>query len=213
MKRKSLITAFSLPKQLDDNLKSIQAKSGKTRSELLREMIDYYVESTKKTSTSPNPTDSITDSDANKVLKLYYQLLSETRPKPSLVIGVAIVNKKDQVLIGLRRTNDKLVKDLHWTFPSGKMDNLNFDANIIKSAKLETGLIVKPLHLIHARLIPDSLHKSVRIVALYYHCRILSGKQRPSHNFKELKWVPATEVNRHFTTSVSDEIMHFLGEL
>ena len=213
MKRKSLITAISLPKETSLVLDRLQNKSHKNRSELLREMINFYVDSFKKRGESKKDQEYIDDSDVNRVLKLYYKLISETKPKPTIVVGISIINKKNKVIIGLRKTNDPNVKDLHWTFPSGKFDNLNFEKELIVSIKRETGFDAKILHLIHARLIPDSSQKRIRIVALYYHCKILSGKQKPGGDFKELKWVTATEVNRHFTTSVADDVMNFLGTL
>jgi ADP-ribose pyrophosphatase YjhB (NUDIX family) len=144
---------------------------------------------------------------------LYYNLLSQTRPKPTIVVGIAIINKKSKVLIGFRKSSDQHVKDLHWTFPSGKFNTLNFESEILKTVLRETGLNVRVVSLIHARLIPDTPDKKIRIIGLYYHCRIISGKVVAGGDFKEIKWVQANEVNRFFTTSVADEIMQFLGHL
>ncbi len=213
MKRKTLVTAISLPKETSTLLGRLQNKFHKTRSEMVREMINFYVDSFKNRGETKQKVGFINDSDANKILKLYYKLLSETKFKPTLVIGVGIVNRKDKVIIGLRKTADRDVKDLHWTWPSGKFESLNFEKEVIKTVKTEVGLDVKVTQLIHARLIPDSPAKKIRIVALYYHCKVLGGKPKPGGDFKEVKWVPATEVNRHFTTSVSDEVMNFLGTL
>jgi len=212
-KRKSQITAFSLPKATLLLLENLQNKFHKSRSELLREMINYYISSRKTIPNRVGESIIIDDSDANKILKLYYSVISAIKPKPTTVIGIAIINKKDKVIIGLRKTQDQHIKDLHWTFPSGKFNSLDFEKEIINTIHLETGLKCKVLRLVHARLIPDSPQKKIRVVALYYHCRILGGQSHPGHDFKQLKWVPATEVHRHFTTSVADEITTFLGTL
>jgi hypothetical protein len=90
---------------------------------------------------------------------------------------------------------------------------LDFAKEVVKTVKQETGLTSKVQRLIHARLIPDSPAKKIRIVALYYHCRILSGQPKAGGDFKSLKWVPATDVTKYFTTSTADEIMNFLGTL
>ena len=213
MKRKSLVTAISFPKETGLLLEKLQNKFHKNRSELLREMINFYVNSSKSRGVAQKDQEHIDDSNINKVLKLYYKLISETKPKPVIVVGIAIINKKDKVIIGLRKVNDPNVKDLHWTFPSGKFDSLNFQKELLATIKRETGFDAKILQLVHARLFPDSPQKKIRIVALYYHCKIESGKQKPGGDFKELKWVPASQVHRHFTTSVSDEITIFLGTL
>src|SRR3989344_3622133 len=169
IKKKSLITAISISKEIDNLLDRLQNRSHKSRSELLREMITFYVGSA-KTSAGPKPGgEYIDDSDANNVLKLYYKLLSQSKPKPTLVVGSAIISKHAKVIIGLRKTTDPQVRDLHWTFPSGKMENLNFEDGVIKTANRETGFKIKVLTLVHARVYPDSPRKTVRIVVLYYH--------------------------------------------
>jgi ADP-ribose pyrophosphatase YjhB (NUDIX family) len=213
MSNRSQVTAFSLNRNINNLLKRYQNKFHKSRSELLREMISFYVESSKKSPSTLPKGDYIDDSDVNKILKLYYQLISVSKPKTTLVIGVGIVNRKTKVVIGLRKAENKYVKNLHWTFPSGMLESLDFEKHIIKVVKEETGLSVRVVRLVHARLIPDSPQKTVRIVALYYHCKIISGTPKPGGDFKEIKWVPASEVNRYFTTSVSDETMNFLGTL
>ncbi|KKU29012.1 MAG: hypothetical protein UX80_C0003G0086 [Candidatus Amesbacteria bacterium GW2011_GWA2_47_11b] len=211
--RKSQITAFSLPKETLKLLEGLQNRFRKSRSELLREMINFYVSSQKTSPSRVRESIIIDDSDANKILKLYYSVISAVKPKPTLVIGIGIISKKNKVIIGLRKTQDQHIKDLHWTFPSGKFNSLEFEKEIINTIHNETGLKAKVIRLIHARLIPDSPQKKVRIVALYYHCKLLSGKGKPGNDFKQIKWVPATEVHRHFTTSVADEITTFLGTL
>lgn len=213
MKRKSLITAISLPKETSILLEKLQNKFHKTRSELLREMISFYVNSSRSREEIKSNKEYIDDHDANKIIKLYYKLLSETKPKPAIVVGISIINKKDRVIIGLRKNADPNIKDLHWTFSSGKFASLNFEKELLATIKRETGFTAKILQLVHARLIPDSPNKKIRIIALYYHCKIVGGKQKPGGDFKELKWVPAIEVSRHFTTSVADEVINFLGTL
>jgi ADP-ribose pyrophosphatase YjhB (NUDIX family) len=215
MANKSSITAISLPEKTEKVLQGLQSKLQKNRSELIREMINFYLKSGKRSEYGRGEVSNfnVDSTDTNKILKYYYQLISQSKPKASIVIGVVIINKKNRVLIGLRKIKDIHVKNLTWTFPSGKFSSLDFESEIIKTAKQETGFDVKVAQLVHARLIPDSPEKKIRIIALYYHCKIVSGKQKPGGDFKDLKWVPATEVTRHFTTSVSDEIMNFLGTL
>jgi len=212
---KSRITAFSLPTETIRVLNKLQTKHQKSRSQLLRDMINFYLKFGHQSETrQPNKQSSDLDnSDANKVLKYYFQLLSQLKPKPTLVIGIAIINKKDRVLIGLRKTRDVHVKNLTWTFPSGRFNSLNFESEILKTIEQETGFTTRILQLVHARLIPDSPQKKVRVVALYYHCKIVSGRPRPGGDFNQLKWVPATDVTQHFTTSTADEVMNFLGTL
>jgi hypothetical protein len=209
VKNKALITAFSLSPKSEKILETLQKRSGKSRSEIIRNLLS----SPPKTTPVAAATPVINPDDANKVLKYYYQLISTQTPKPTIVIGIGIVARSGKVLIGLRKSLDQYVKNLTWTFPSGKFTSLNFEAELAKTIKNETGLKTKDHRLIHARLIPDSPAKKVRIVALYYQCKILSGKPVSGGDFKIVKWVPATDVTKYFTTSVADELMNFLGTL
>lgn len=214
MARKSLIVGFSLPPEIYRELENFMKKSHKTRSELMREMINVYFNSLEKSTPASRAEPlNLTDEDLNKVLKIYYKLLGQSVTKKVLVIALAIIDKDGKVLIGARKDPDPYVKDLTWVFPGGKMDSLDFEQELKEEVSQETGLGVEVRQLVHARLIPDSPEKKVRIVALYFHCELVKGSPRPGGDLKELLWVPARSVCRHFTTSTADEVMRFLGTL
>lgn len=217
MKKKSLVTAFSFSADTADILNNLKTKTQKSRSQLLREMINYYaasLKSGKEKSFQPvSQPSSVQPDDAGKILKYYFELISSQKPYPTLVIAIAVISKKNTVLIGERKFKDTFVKNLTWTFPTSKLSTLNFTAELIKSVQQETGFFVKVNRFIHARFIPDVGKTKLHIVALYYHCKIISGHARPGGDFKSLKWVKAAEVHRHFTTSVCDEITTFLHSL
>jgi len=214
MSNKSSIKAFSLSSYTESTLNKLQNKFQKNRSQLIREAIDYFDKSNKINSATNVSNNSENNSfSPNQILKNYYELISAQKPKPTLVIGVAIISRSHKVLIGQRKHKDPHLKHLSWTFPSGKFSSLNFEKEIVSTVLRETHLNCKPLNLVHARLIPDSPAKKIRIIALYYHCKISSIKALPGGDFKTLKWVPAVDVTEYFTTSVSDEIMNFLGTL
>lgn len=216
-KNKTLITAFSLSSKSNNILEKLQKRTGKTRSEIVRNLINSYAKSVDSPASSASPPPQIlavtNSEETNKILKYYYQIISAADRKPTMVIGIAIISRRSKVLIGLRKSTDKHVKNLSWTFPSGKFNSLNFESELTKTIKQETGLVTKNQRLIHARLIPDSPGKKVRIVALYYHCKTQVGKPESGGDFKRIMWVPATDVTKFFTTSTSDEIMNFLGSL
>jgi ADP-ribose pyrophosphatase YjhB (NUDIX family) len=212
--KKTLITAISISTETDRLLNSLQKKYQKNRSQLLRELIFRAGKDVKKSFTDETISETTADlTNPNTVLRKYYEMISAQSHKPTLVIGIAVINKQKKVLIGLRKTRDQYVRNLSWTFPSGKFTSLNFESEVEKTLLKETGLKSRVVRLIHARLIPDSPEKSVRIVALYYHCKAVSGKLIPGGSFKELKWIPAADVTKFFTTSTCDEIMNFLGTL
>jgi 8-oxo-dGTP pyrophosphatase MutT (NUDIX family) len=207
--RKTKVVGFSLPPQTEKNLKTYLKKTGKTRSELMREMIDLYFTVKKSQSSSLSPV-NLSDLDLNKILKLYYEMMGMNK-KAVIVIGLGIIVKGGKVLIGQRKGKDPHIKDLSWVFPGGRFNTLDFRQELKREVKEETNLDVEVLDIIHARLIPDSPEKKVRVVAQYFHCKPLLSDIKPGGDLIKLKWVKATSVCKYFTTSTADEIMHFLG--
>ena len=145
------------------------------------------------------------------ILKAYWELKSKTATK-TIIIGLGIItNSQGKVLIGARKNKDPWVKNLTWVFPGGKIESLDFEKEVARKVKEETGLIVVARNLIAARVRPDSGFKPVQIVALYFHCEPLARKRpEPGGDLAKLKWVKPTEVFKYFTTSTCDEVTKFL---
>jgi 8-oxo-dGTP pyrophosphatase MutT (NUDIX family) len=204
---------FSLPPETHHKIENLLKKTHKTRSEFMRQIIDTYLEVSQKTiQEAPRAEITISPSDINKILKFYFQIIGANK-KEVLVIGLGIISKEGKVLIGQRKEKDPQVKELSWVFPGGRLKSLDLEAELKREVKEETGLNVYVNQLIHARLIPDSPEKKVKIVALYYHCTPVSGKEKPAGDLKKLAWVPAMKVFHYFTTSTADEVVSFLGLL
>lgn len=204
---------FSLPPETYHKIENLLKKTHKTRSEFMRQIIDTYLEVSQKTiQEAPRAEITISPSDINKILKFYYQIIGANK-KDVFVIGLGIISKEGKILIGQRKEKDPHVKELSWVFPGGKFKSLNFEVELKKEIKEETGLNVYVNQLIHARLIPDSPEKKIKIIALYYHCTPVSGKEKPEGDLKKLVWVPALKVFHYFTTSTADEVVSFLGLL
>ena len=136
-----------------------------------------------------------------------------SQTKKVIVVGLGIITKEGKVLIGQRKDPDPYVKELTWVFPGGQFESLNFEKELIRRLKGETGLDVYINQLVHARLIPDSPEKKVKIIALYYHCLPTSDKEKAGGSLEKLEWVPAMKVFHYFTTSTADEVVSFLGTL
>lgn len=214
MARKTKILGFSLPPETYEKIESLLRTTHKTRSEFMRQIIDSYLEITQKTlEGAPRAEIAVSPQDINKILKFYYQIIGQNK-KEVMVIGLGIIsNKKGEVLIGKRKEKDPLVKELSWVFPGGRFESLDFERELTKTVKEETGLEVYINQLIHARLIPDSPEKKIKIIALYYHCAPVSGSEQAGGDLNELKWVPAMKIFHYFTTSTADEIVSFLGTI
>ena len=213
MARKTKIMGFSLPPEIYQEIENLLKTSHKTKSEFMRQVIESYLSVAQKTLVqSPKNKLDIDQSDANKILKLYYQLIGNHQ-KDTIVVGLGIIIKEGKVLIGQRREKDPYVKELTWVFPGGKFESLDFERELIKSIKEETGLNVYINQLIHARQVPDSPEKKVKIIAIYYHCTPVSGKENAGGDLKKLSWVEPTKVFHYFTTSTADEVVSFLGTI
>jgi len=213
MARKTKIMGFSLPPEIYQEIENLLKTSHKTKSEFMRQVIESYFSVAQKTLVqSPKNKLDIDQSDANKILKLYYQLIGNHQ-KDTIVVGLGIIIKEGKVLIGQRKEKDPYVKELTWVFPGGKFDSLNFEEELTAKIKEETWLSVYVNQLIHARLIPDSPEKKVKIIAIYYHCTPVSGKENAGGDLKKLSWVEPTKVFHYFTTSTADEVVSFLGTI
>ena len=185
MARKTKIMGFSLPPEIYQEIENLLKTSHKTKSEFMRQVIESYLSVAQKTLVqSPKNKLDIDQSDANKILKLYYQLIGNHQ-KDTIVVGLGIIIKEGKVLIGQRKEKDPYVKELTWVFPGGKFDSLNFEEELTAKIKEETWLSVYVNQLIHARLIPDSPEKKVKIIAIYYHCTPVSGKENAGGDLKK----------------------------
>ena len=211
MSRISKLVGISLPPEIHKKLENLSRKKHKTRSEFYREMIDVYLETleTKNDSNINRQSVNVTETDLAKILKAYW-LTKSNSPLQIIVIGLGIIVNKNRVLIGVRSKKDKWVTNLTWTFPGGKMNSLDFDAEIKKTVKTETGLEVKVNSIIASRNHPDSGFKTAEIVALYFYCSSVKGKLKPGKELVKLKWVKATDVFKYFTTSTCDDVTNFL---
>ncbi len=127
----------------------------------------------------------------------------------NLLIGLAIIHKDGKVLIGARKEKDEFVEHLSWVFPGGKIGSLDLESEIKRIVKEEAGLDVSVNGIVSARKIPEA---KIDIVAVYFDCEA-QGMEKAGGDLKELKWVPATSVTEHFTTSVSDEVMGYLNRI
>lgn len=175
----------------------------------MRELIDFYLATG---NTLPFKSGELAEIDLAKALRGYWNLKSRQDLKV-LVIGLAIIcDKQGKVLIGSRKEKDQWVENLSWVFPGGKMGFLDFEKSLKQDVKKETGLNIKVNDLIAARIHPDSGLKPVQIVALYFHCQPLKEKPiaKPGGDLSKLQWVKPTDVFKHFTTSVCDEVTRFL---
>lgn len=203
--RNSKVLTISLPPQVFKKIETTRKTARKSRSEIIRDMIGSYF---KNPSISPNKETNLNIC----TIKELFNILQDHK-NDILLICLGIIVKDKKVLIGKRKEKDKLVRNLTWVFPGGEVNSFSFKTELAKILKKETNLNTNIKELIHARIIPDSPMKARQIIALYYNCKVVSGKEKSGGDLKELKWVKSEDVLNYFTTSTCDEIIEYLGKL
>jgi len=126
------------------------------------------------------------------------------------LVGLAMIHKDGNVLIGQRKTKDEFVEYLTWVFPGGEFKTMNFESELKETVKEECGLDIKINSLLFARKYPDA---KIPIVVFYFDCSASGGTEVAGGDLNELKWVPGTSVTKYFTTSTSDRVMEFLKHM
>src|SRR5665647_140111 len=203
MARSSKVVAFSLPPELLLKLNALSKNTNLTRSQFLRQLLDIY-----ESTGSPESDKTTRDpSDLAYLFQTYWNLKAKTHLDVQ-VVGLAMIHNADgQILIG-SRAKDDVVANLTWSFPGGRLESLQFDAQLGKLVLDRTGYAVTVRNLVSARLFPEVTLANTQVVALYFDCVIADTRLAAvkEGKFTELKWVAPMDVFKYFTSSTSDEI-------
>jgi ADP-ribose pyrophosphatase YjhB (NUDIX family) len=128
-----------------------------------------------------------------------------------LVIVLAIIfdPEKRKILIG-KRENDPYIKELSWVFPGGRLTpNETEEQTIKRKIKQETGLEVENLGTVFSRIFPEKKE----FFLIYNLYELIKGKEKPSGDLKELKWVSPDELQNYFTTSFDPRLKEYILNL
>ena len=126
-----------------------------------------------------------------------------------ITVGIIFDTKKRKILIG-KRINDPYVDKLSWTFPGGLADEtIDLEKNVEQIIQKKTGLIVKNLGCVFSRIFKENK----KILIMYYLCESIDGKEQPSDDIVELKWVTSEELENYFTTSLDTRLKEYIMNL
>ncbi len=127
-----------------------------------------------------------------------------------ILLGIVFDTKKKKILIGKREKEDIDMPNLTWVFPGGRpSNNEELESTLKRKIKEETGLKVEILGVVFAKTYPENR----KILSIYYLCESLGGKEKPSGDIKELKWVSPEEVEKYFTTSFHPHLKEYILNL
>jgi ADP-ribose pyrophosphatase YjhB (NUDIX family) len=126
-----------------------------------------------------------------------------------VLLGIIYNPKEKKILIG-RRESDPEIKELTWCFPGGSASTKGELEEVLKKKiKEKTGLKVESLGNVFAKIYPEKRE----LMAIYYLCEVISGKEKAKDDFKELKWVSPSDLEKHFTTSFHPHLKEYIMNL
>lgn len=126
-----------------------------------------------------------------------------------ILLGIIFNPKTKKILIG-RREKDMYIPKLTWCFPGGRLSyNEEIDKTLKNKIRVKTGLKVENLGNIFSKTYPEEK----KLIAMYYLCEVVGGKEKAGDDLKELKWVNPEELERHFTTSFHPHLKEYILNL
>ncbi|MFA4953372.1 MAG: NUDIX domain-containing protein [Candidatus Pacearchaeota archaeon] len=126
-----------------------------------------------------------------------------------VLLGIVYDPEKKKILIG-RREKDPEIEKLTWCFPGGRLStNKELEKTLKEKIKEKTGLKIENLGVVFAKTYPEKKE----LVAIYYLCEVVGGKEKAGDDFKEIKWVKPEELEKYFTTSFHPHLKEYILNL
>ena len=127
-----------------------------------------------------------------------------------ILLSIIFDPEKRKILIARRGKEDEDIKNLTWQFPEGRLRHGDDIDEILKSKiKEKTGLIIQNLGSVFYKTYPEKKD----LLGVYFLCEAIGGKEKPSNDFVELKWVNPDEVENYFTTSFHPNLKEYIMNL
>ncbi len=126
-----------------------------------------------------------------------------------ILLGIIFDPAKRKILIG-RRENDRQIPKLSWCFPGGQLSpGDDVDKTLKKKVKEKTGYEVENLGVIFTKTYPEKTD----LIAVYFLCEVIKGKEKAEDDLKELKWVIPKELEKNFTISFHPQLKEYILNL
>jgi hypothetical protein len=123
---------------------------------------------------------------------------------------VGVLNRDSRVLIAKLRNKNPLIVRLQWSFPFTELKDEESPRKAIQRLfENELGMKIE----VGKFLLKTSPSENPNIEQYFYEVKHKKGSVVNSKNFSEFSWVMPTQIVKYFTTSVSRELMDYLGFL
>jgi len=133
-----------------------------------------------------------------------------TSPFHVILLAIIFDPKERKILIAKRGEEDEDIKNLTWQFPEGRLrKGDNIDEILKVKVKEKTGLEIENLGAVFSKVFPEKED----LLAIYYLCEVVGGKEKPANDFVELKWVKPKELEKYFRTSFHPHLKEYLSNL
>ena len=137
------------------------------------------------------------------------QLINKEAPL-NLALGVVFDTERKKILIAKRKKQAQ-ISGLTWCFPGGKIEyEEDLEEAIKNKIKEKTGLRVESLGSIFAE---THFRNEGKLFSIYYLCEFIDGKEKPSEDFEEIRWVSPDEIEGYFETELHPALREYLTDL
>ncbi len=103
---------------------------------------------------------------------------------PKVGVNALIINQEGAILM------ERRADDHHWGIPGGWADvGASAEENVVREVQEETGLEVKVNRLLKVISRTPDQRSHVTSYHLLFHCEVMGGELRPSHESLEVGWI------------------------
>ena len=135
----------------------------------------------------------------------------QEKEKFSVILLGLIFNPKTKKILMGKREKDPYLPKLTWSFPGGRANqDEDLEETLKRKIKEKTGLEIENLGaVVFAKTYPEKKD----LLAIYYLCESVGGKEKAGDDLVELKWMNPEEIENYITTSLHPHLKEYILNL